>query len=98
MRNKPPTILLTKSSPDRPRTTEILSAEAVYAVFYDGSPINERHTHPRHTTRYDCPVYVNSESAISVAKRLNREFTTDLFTVHHMISGDVVPLLPIGVQ
>jgi hypothetical protein len=95
MRNKPPTVLLTKSSDGSARTTEILSADAVYAVFYDGKPINERHTHPLHSTRYDRPVYVNSESAISVAKRLNREFTTDLFTVHHMISGDVVPLLPI---
>jgi hypothetical protein len=71
---------------------QILSAEAVYAVFYQGKPINLRSLH--HLISHPGPKYgrhcfSNVGSAFNLADRLNKQFKTIDFEVVKLTTGVV---------
>ena len=88
-----PTILLEVVNKDTYKAEQILSADAIFSVFYDGKPINLRTLHT--LVSYPGPKYKkvsfsNSGHAFNLADRLNKTFSTDLFTVVMLTEGKVV--------
>ena len=72
---------------------QILKAEAVYAVYYEDSPINLRSLNT--LVDYPGPKYKkssfqNSGHAFNLADRLNKLFSTDKFSVIKLTQGEVI--------
>ena len=88
-----PKILLEAVNKNTYKAKQILSADAIFSVFYDGKPINLRTLHT--LVSYPGPKYKkvsfsNSGHAFNLAERLNKTFSTDLFTVVMLTEGKVV--------
>ena len=88
-----PTVLLEAVNKNTYKAEQILSADAIFSVFYDGKPINLRTLHT--LVSYPGPKYKkvsfsNSGHAFNLAERLNKTFSTDLFTVVMLTEGKVV--------
>ena len=88
-----PKILLEAVNKNTYKAEQILSADAIFSVFYDGKPINLRTIHT--LVSYPGPKYKkvsfsNSGHAFNLAERLNKTFSTDLFTVVMLTEGKVV--------
>jgi|TARA_B100001093_G_scaffold109148_1_gene101457 hypothetical protein len=88
-----PKILLEAVNKNTYKAEQILSADAIFSVFYDGKPINLRTLHT--LVSYPGPKYKkvsfsNSGHAFNLAERLNKTFSTDLFTVVMLTEGKVV--------
>ena len=85
-----PTVILQHSDKSTYKVDEVLSAEAVWAVFYDGKPIN--HKNSSLVTNYPCPKYKkvsfsNPGHAKNLAKKLNKMFNDTKFEVYKLTSG-----------
>lgn len=84
-----PTILTESVDSKTYKSDQILEAEAIYAVFYLGKPINIRTVN----TLVDCPPkykkcsFSNPGHALNLAKRLNEQFQVNDFTVHKLEAG-----------
>ena len=88
-----PTILLESVNKQTYKAEQILSADAIFSVFYDGKPINLRTLHTLLSypgPKYKKVSFSNSGHAFNLAERLNKTFTTDLFTVVMLTEGKVV--------
>ena len=77
------------------KTEQILEAEAIWAVFYQGRPFNLKSGNM--LTSYPGPKYPkvsfsNPGHAINLAKKLNSLFQTDEFEVVQLTKGKIVPL------
>jgi hypothetical protein len=88
-----PTILLSDFDTEG-RGLEVCSADAVYAVCYQGRPITVR-THQNIEIGYPGPKYLKSNfgnpgHAFNLADRLNKKFNTEDFTVIMMTTGRTV--------
>ena len=75
------------------RTEQVLAATGIYAVFYDGAPINLKTANM--LVQYPGPKYKkvsfsNSGHAINLARKLNHQFKTDKFSVVLLREGGVV--------
>lgn len=75
------------------RSEQVLAAEGIWAVFYDGSPINLKTTNL--LVQYPGPKYKkvsfsNAGHAINLARKLNLQFKTTKFTVVLMNQGKTV--------
>jgi hypothetical protein len=75
------------------RTEQVLAAEGIWAVFFDGAPINLKTANL--LVQYPGPKYKkvsfsNSGHAINLAKKLNAQFKTDKFSVVLLKSGDTI--------
>lgn len=75
------------------RTDQVLAATGIYAVFYDGAPINLKTANM--LVQYPGPKYKkvsfsNSGHAINLARKLNGQFKTDKFSVVLLREGQVV--------
>jgi len=75
------------------RTEQVLAATGIYAVFYDGAPINLKTANM--LVQYPGPKYKkvsfsNSGHAINLARKLNHQFKTDKFSVVLLREGQVV--------
>ena len=75
------------------KAEEVLEASAIFAVCYDGKPINLR-TRNRMIDypgpKYKKSSFSNSGHAFNLAERLNKLFNTDLFAVYKMETGTKV--------
>lgn len=85
-----PTIILEHVNPKNYKAEQVLDAEAIYAVFYQGKPINLRTL--SHLVSYPGPKYKkvsfsNSGHAFNLAERLNKLFKTTEFGVYKLTSG-----------
>lgn len=85
-----PQILLDYTNPKTYKSEQILEADAIYAVFYEGHPINLRSLNS--LVNYPGPKYKkvsfsNSGHAFNLAERLNKLFKTDKFQVFELTQG-----------
>ena len=86
-----PIVILQPSDKATYKVDEVLSAEAVWAVFYDGKPINLKNSSL--VTNYPGPKYKkvsfsNPGHAENLAKKLNVQHNTDKFAVYLLKTGD----------
>jgi hypothetical protein len=85
-----PTIILEYVNPKNYKAEQVLNAEAIYAVFYQGKPINLRTL--SHLISYPGPKYKkvsfsNSGHAFNLAERLNKMFKCADFAVFKLNDG-----------
>ena len=88
-----PIVILQHSDKATYKVDEVLSAEAVWAVFYDGKPINLKNSSL--VTNYPGPKYKkvsfsNPGHAINLAKKLNARYNTDRFSVVKLDQGEQI--------
>lgn len=87
-----PTVLL-EHTDQKFRSEQVLEAEAIYAVFYQGAPINLKSfnslvDYPG--AKYKKTSFSNSGHAFNLAERLNAKFKTNEFTVVKLTDGEQV--------
>lgn len=85
-----PKILLDYTDPKTYKAEQVLEAEAIYAVFHEGKPINLRSINS--LVNYPGPKYKkvsfsNPGHAFNLAEKLNKLFKTDKFKVYELTGG-----------
>ena len=88
-----PSILLDYTDPKTYKSEQVLAADAIYAVFYDGKPINLRSLNS--LINYPGPKYKkcsfgNRGHAFNLAEKLNKLFKTDKFKVFKLTKGEEI--------
>lgn len=88
-----PTVLLEAINKHSYKAEQVLSADAIYSVFYRSEPINLRTLNT--LVSYPGPKYKkvsfsNPGHAFNLAERLNKIFSTTEFVVVRLTRGDVV--------
>lgn len=88
-----PSVLLDYTDPKTYKAEQVLKAEAIYAVFYDGKPINLRSLNT--LLDYPGPKYKkvsfsNPGHAFNLAEKLNTLFKTNKFEVFMLTSGQKI--------
>jgi hypothetical protein len=87
-----PEILLDHTHPKTYKSEQVLKADAIYAVFYDGAPINLRTLNSLVSypgPKYKKTAFPNSGHAFNLAEKLNKLFKTDKFAVYRLTSGEI---------
>ena len=87
-----PVIILENINSKTYKAEQVLEADAIYAVFYQGKPINLRTLN--HLVSYPGPKYKkvsfsNSGHAFNLAERLNKLFKVCDFDVYRLTNGEV---------
>jgi hypothetical protein len=75
-----PTILLEYVNPKTYKSEQILKADAVYAVYYDGHPVGVRSLNSLINypgPKYKKSTFINPGHAFNLAEKLNKIFKTD---------------------
>ena len=85
-----PNVLIELTNKATYKTEQVLASEGVWAVFYDGKPINLKTSNL--LVQYPGPKYKkvsfsNPGHANNLAKKLNAQFKTDKFTVVLLKTG-----------
>ena len=85
-----PTVILQSSNKTTFKLDEVLAAEGIWAVFYDGKPINLKSSSL--VSNYPGPKYKkvsfsNPGHARNLAKKLNKMFNEKKFEVYKLTSG-----------
>jgi len=75
------------------KTEQVLAAQGIWAVFFDGQPINLKTSNL--LVQYPGPKYKkvsfsNQGHAINLAKKLNSQFKTDKFSVILLTQGQQI--------
>jgi len=88
-----PRILLEYANKETYKIEQILESEAIWAVFYKGSPFNLKSgslvaSYPG--PKYKKVSFSNPGHAKNLARKLNTQFKTDKFTVVLLKSGEQV--------
>lgn len=88
-----PKILLSKQNEKTKKIEEVIEAEYIYAVFYEGKPINlkiksEFVDHSQ--SKYRKSSFPNKGHAINLAKKLNEKYDTNKFYVVMLKNGNVI--------
>ena len=85
-----PKILLELTNKKTYKTEQILEADAIWAVFYQDSPINLKITSlvaNQLGPKYKKVSFSNSGHAINLANKLNKMFNVKDFSVYQLITG-----------
>lgn len=85
-----PSILLDFTDPKTYKAEQVLKAEAIYAVFYEGQPINLRSLNvllDYPGPKYKKVSFSNPGHAFNLAEKLNKLFKTTKFEVFMLSSG-----------
>ena len=88
-----PVILLTYTDPKTYKSDQVLKADAVYAVFYDGQPINLRSLNSLIDypgPKYKKTAHQNAGHSFNLAEKLNKQFKTTKFAVYELTSGKMI--------
>jgi len=75
------------------KTDQILASEGIWAVYYQNRPINIKTQNvliQYPGPKYKKTTFVNGGHAINLAKKLNRQFQTNDFTVVFLTGGEQV--------
>ena len=88
-----PKIILDYTDPVTYKSEQILAADGIYAVFYNGQPVNLRSLNK--LVDYPGPKYrkvsfSNPGHAHNLAERLNKVFKTNLFQVFLLTTGATI--------
>jgi hypothetical protein len=88
-----PKVLVELTNKTTYKTEEVLAAEGIWAVFFDGEPINLKTSN--RLVQYPGPKYKkvsfsNSGHAINLAKKLNAQFRTNKFSVVLLTQGETI--------
>ena len=86
-----PTILLEITSKKTYKTEQVLEAEAIWAVFYKGKPVNLKTTSlvaQQLGPKYKKVSFSNSGHAINLAEKLNKLFNCTDFALYKLTTGD----------
>ena len=88
-----PTVLLENIDKKTYKSEQVLKAEAIWAVFYQGKPFNLKSSNI--LTNYPGPKYKkvsfsNPGHALNLAKKSNEMFNCDDFEVLQLTEGDIV--------
>lgn len=88
-----PNILLNYTDPKTFKSEQVLEATGIYAVFYQGKPINLRTlnsiiTYP--TLKYLKVSFSNPGHAFNLRDKLNKLFKTDQFVVVRLTGGEII--------
>ncbi len=86
-----PSILLDYTDPKTYKSEQVLKADAIYAVFYEGKPVNLRSlnsliNYP--SAKYKKSSFSNKGHAFNLAEKLNKLFKTDKFAVFALTVGE----------
>lgn len=92
-----PTVLLEAINKHTYKAEQVLEADAIYSVFFEGKPINLRSL--SQIVSYPGPKYKkvsfsNPGHAFNLAERLNKIFTTTGFQVVKLTHGEIVTECP----
>lgn len=86
-----PTVLMEITSKKTYKTEQVLEAEAIWAVFYKGKPVNLKTTSivaHQLGPKYKKVSFSNSGHAINLAEKLNKIFNCDDFAVFKLTTGE----------
>ena len=88
-----PRVLVEVTNKQSYKTEQVLAAEGIWAVFFDGAPINLKTSNM--LVQYPGPKYKkvsfsNAGHAINLAKKLNTLFKTDKFSVVLLKQGESI--------
>lgn len=88
-----PSVLIENTNKQTYKTEQVLASEGIWAVFFDGQPINLKTSNL--LTQYPGPKYKkvsfsNRGHAINLARKLNIQFRTNKFTVVLLTGGTQV--------
>lgn len=88
-----PSVLMEYTDPKTYKSDQVLRADAIYAVFLNGQPINLRSLNV--LLDYPGPKYKkcsfsNPGHAFNLAEKLNKLFKTDKFEVYRLVQGSKV--------
>jgi hypothetical protein len=88
-----PKVLIELANKTNYKTEQVLASEGVWAVFYDGDPINLKTCNL--LVQYPGPKYKkvsfsNPGHAKNLARKLNTQFKTDKFTVVLLKQGEQI--------
>lgn len=74
------------------RCDQVLKASAIYAVYYDGEPINLKsiHTLLDESPKYKKTSFANVGHAKNLARKLNEAFKTDKYEVFKLTKGEKI--------
>jgi hypothetical protein len=88
-----PNVLLKYIDKNTFRSEEVLAAEAIWAVFYQGKPFNLKSSSavsPTPGPKYKKVSFSNPGHAHNLAKKLNKLFQTDEFKVVELTNGKIL--------
>lgn len=88
-----PKILLELVDKQTYKSDQIVEASGIWAVFYDGQPINLKSSHYLSNDiapKYKKTSFSNPGHARNLCRKLNSQFKTDKFSVVFMNSGRTV--------
>jgi hypothetical protein len=86
-----PTVLMEITSKKTYKTEQVLEAEAIWAVFYKGKPVNLKTTSivaHQLGPKYKKVSFSNSGHAINLAEKLNKMFNCSDFAVFKLTTGE----------
>jgi len=86
-----PKVLLEITSKKTYKTEQVLEAEAIWAVFYKGNPVNLKTTSivaHQLGPKYKKVSFSNSGHAINLAEKLNKMFNCADFAVFKLTTGE----------
>jgi hypothetical protein len=88
-----PDVLVEITDRNTYKTEQVLAAQGIWAVFFDGQPINLKTSNL--LVQYPGPKYKkvsfsNQGHAINLAKKLNSQFKTDKFSVVLLTQGQQI--------
>lgn len=88
-----PNILLELTNKKNYKTEQVLEAEAIWAVFYKGKPVNLKTTSivaHQIGPKYKKVSFSNKGHALNLAEKLNKLFNCDDFSVYKLVDGEQV--------
>lgn len=88
-----PNILLDYTDPKTYKSEQVLEASAIYAVFYEGNPINLRRICSLTNVpgpKYRKVSFSNPGHAFNLAEKLNKMFKTDKFEVFELMPKKLI--------